>query len=185
MHLRLTNDDRDAVAELLKDAFGEGQLDYEEFQHRLDLAMQAKTRKEIEPLLSDLAVRGGRPSAHPAFPHAEGQPTSAERLWSAGGHVSGYFLLALGPLVVLLANSRSSYVRRQATEALNYQLMILLASLLVVPIGIITLGVGFIVYVILMLGWLFLPALATLVSLGGGKWRYPLTYRLIKTGDGD
>ncbi|GAA3730715.1 hypothetical protein GCM10022205_15060 [Spinactinospora alkalitolerans] len=182
-HLRLTHADRDAVADRLKDAYADGQLDHDEFEERLDLAMGAKVRADLEPLLSDLNIDRPRTSAPSvAVPTAGGpEPDKEERVWALGGHLSGYFTLALGPLVVLLLKGGTSpYVRRQATEALNYQLNFLIFSILLPVIAIVTLGLGLVVYLFMVLGWMVLPLIAGLASALGANWRYPLTWRMIK-----
>lgn len=178
--VRLSHADRDAIAESLKDAYARGQLDEDEFDHRLSLAMGAKVPAEVEPLLQDLQPRAaGEPK--PAAARSELEPPDAgDRLWAAASHGLGYFTLVLGPLVTLLIKGRSPYVRKHATEALNYQLTFLLASILVVPIGIVTLGLGFIAYVLLALGWLILPAIAACAAALGASWKYPFTLRPVK-----
>lgn len=180
-HLRLTNADRDAAAEVLKDAYARGQLDGDEFDERLGLAMRAKVPADLAPLTADLTpvprAPGRAPSAAPTGPRPA--PRGEERLLAAGGHVSGYFLSALGPLLVLLIGGRNSeFVRRHAMEALNYQLTFLIASIvcgllffLVIPI---------LVLVVLAMAWVFLPGIAGLVALAGGRWRYPFTWRPVK-----
>ncbi|MFC7326123.1 DUF1707 and DUF4870 domain-containing protein [Marinactinospora rubrisoli] len=182
--LRVTHADRDAVADRLKEAYADGQLDHDEFEERLDLAMGAKVRGELEPLLADLAPQrpaGGTPASPFAARAPEAEPDREERLWALGGHLSGYFTLALGPLLVLvLKGNGSPYVRRQAMEALNYQLNFLIASVLVPLVAILTLGLGLVVYLFMALGWVVLPGIAALGSALGFSWRYPLTWRIVK-----
>ncbi|WP_143660749.1 DUF1707 SHOCT-like domain-containing protein, partial [Streptomyces fradiae] len=47
-------DEREAVAERLRDALAEGRLDMAEFDERLDAAYRAKTHGELVPLVRDL-----------------------------------------------------------------------------------------------------------------------------------
>ncbi|MDS1271487.1 DUF1707 and DUF4870 domain-containing protein [Lipingzhangella sp. LS1_29] len=176
--LRLTHADRDAMIERLNQAYANGQLDEEELGHRVELAMRAKVRADLEPLDSDL---GMSPRGSAAAPYRTSEPTGTERWLAAAGHVSGYFTSALGPLIVLLVGRNSSpFLRRHAMEALNYQLMMLVFSLLLIPITILTLGIGLVVYLVLLVGWLVFPALGGIVALCSGTWRYPLTWRAIK-----
>ncbi|GLU49881.1 DUF1707 and DUF4870 domain-containing protein [Nocardiopsis ansamitocini] len=174
--LRLTHADRDQVAELLRTAYADGRLDEEEFDDRLGKAMTAKVQGDLEPLLVDLAVA---PAQAPGMPANSAEPTREERLWAMGGHLSGYFTLAIGPLVVLLAKGGTShYVRRQAFEAINYQLNFLIACVLLPVLAILVLPI--IAFVFMFFGWLVLPLVAGLATALGANWRYPLTYRLIK-----
>ena len=177
-HLRLTHADRDAVTEKLKEAYASGQLDEDEFDERVDLAMSAKFPADLEPLLSDLVPEPTAASAPPAA-RAQGPVAGNERLLAFFGHGSGYLLSALGPLVVLLLNGNSSaFVRRHATEALNYQLTVIVGS--IVMLGLAWLVIPAILWVFMILGWVFMPGIAALVSLLGGGWKYPFTWRPVK-----
>lgn len=176
--LRLTHADRDVMVDRLNEAYANGQLDEDELTHRVELAMRAKVRADLEPLDQDLTVQPTRAGHSPEQAH---QPSDGERWLAAAGHVSGYVSSALGPLIVLLLSRNSSaFLRNHAMEALNYQLMMLVFSVLLIPITILTLGIGLIVYMVLLLGWLVLPAVAGIVALCSGRWRYPLTWRTVK-----
>lgn len=108
-----------------------------------------------------------------------------ERNWAMAAHLSSIlgvwacFLGALGPLVVLLAKGdRSPFVRSQAIEALNFNISVLLYSLvgwilLVVLIGIPILAALFVF-------WLVLTVVATVRVSHGEAYRYPLTLRLVR-----
>ncbi|MFD9690534.1 DUF1707 domain-containing protein [Kitasatospora sp. NPDC059146] len=61
--------DREAVAERLRAAAGEGRIDLAEFQERLDLAYQARTYAQLDVLVADLPQE--RPSGSPAGGDAE------------------------------------------------------------------------------------------------------------------
>jgi hypothetical protein len=56
MRLRVSDSDRHRVAELLRVAAGEGRLDLEELEQRLESAYAAKTFGDLVPLTSDLPV---------------------------------------------------------------------------------------------------------------------------------
>lgn len=181
--IRLTHADRDRAAERLQEAYAEGRLDESELDERLSVAMAAKFPAELEPLFSDLAVPGGGPAAAPHAPQPpaapEGRPSGEDKVWSAAAHASGYFLLPVGPLLVLLLRGDSSpFVRRHAMEALNYQLTVLVGSIL--GFGLFFLILPMLAAMLLLLGWVFLPAIAGLVALLGGGWKYPLTWRPVK-----
>ncbi|NYI08044.1 DUF1707 SHOCT-like domain-containing protein [Allostreptomyces psammosilenae] len=74
LDLRVSDADRDAVAELLRDAYAEGRLNQEEFAERLEAAFQARTGRELAPLTGDLPVGPWRPGVQ-SVPLAE--PTAA------------------------------------------------------------------------------------------------------------
>jgi Domain of unknown function (DUF1707)/Cell wall-active antibiotics response 4TMS YvqF len=52
--LRVSHTDREKVAEMLRDAAGDGRLDMTELEERLEQAFAAKTYGELEPLVADL-----------------------------------------------------------------------------------------------------------------------------------
>ncbi len=58
--LRISDADRHKVAELLREAAGEGRLDLEELDERLEAAYVAKTYGDLVPLTADLPV-GAQP----------------------------------------------------------------------------------------------------------------------------
>ncbi|MFC4564094.1 DUF1707 and DUF4870 domain-containing protein [Nocardiopsis mangrovi] len=179
--LRLTHAERDAVADRLRDAYANGQLDEDELEERLGLALRAKVGSELTPLLLDLQPGPAAEPAPPAggaAPAADGRLSGADRLMAFAGHASGYFSF-VGPLVMLLASRDSSrFVRRHAMEALNYQITFAVAS--VVLLGLYWLIVPAIAWVLMLLGWCFMPMVAGLMALLGGGWRYPFTWRPVK-----
>ena len=60
--LRISDADRHQVAELLREAAGEGRLDIDELEERLEATYAAKTYGELVPLTADLPVaRAHRP----------------------------------------------------------------------------------------------------------------------------
>jgi hypothetical protein len=57
--LRASDAERDAVAERLRTAAGEGRLTLDELAERLDAALGATTRAQLEPLTADLPATPG------------------------------------------------------------------------------------------------------------------------------
>ena len=67
--LRASDDDRERVAEVLRQAAGDGRLTLAELQDRLEALYAAKTYGELEPVVADLpSVRLPRPSASAPSP---------------------------------------------------------------------------------------------------------------------
>jgi hypothetical protein len=71
--MRASDQDRERVAELLRDAVGEGRLDMSELEERLEAVYTAKTYAELEPITHDLPQAGPARSAGPA-PAAAANP---------------------------------------------------------------------------------------------------------------
>lgn len=67
--LRVSDADRHAVAEILREAAGEGRLDIDELEERLEETYKAKTYADLEPITQDLPVAGQAP-VMPAAPAA-------------------------------------------------------------------------------------------------------------------
>jgi hypothetical protein len=68
--LRVSDADRHKVAEILREAAGEGRLDLDELDERLESAYAAKTYADLVPITADLPVRGNQqlPSLAPQQP---------------------------------------------------------------------------------------------------------------------
>lgn len=105
--VRASDDDRNKVAELLRDAAGEGRLTLEELDERLDGVYKAKTYAELEPYVRDLPV--ATTGATPAAPVVSVAPATAPGLGAnrIGGKASSSVSIAVmsgsvrkGPWVV-------------------------------------------------------------------------------------
>ncbi len=73
--LRISDADRHRVAELLRQAAGEGRLDLEELDERLGATYAAKTYGDLVPLTVDLPHAGGAPAVRPSqLPHGAADP---------------------------------------------------------------------------------------------------------------
>ncbi|MFE4000353.1 DUF1707 domain-containing protein [Nocardioides sp. YIM B13467] len=71
--LRVSDADRHAVADILREAAGEGRLDIDELEERLEETYKAKTYADLEPITQDLPVAGQAP-VMPAAPAARPVP---------------------------------------------------------------------------------------------------------------
>jgi uncharacterized Tic20 family protein len=162
--LRVSHAEREPVVERLQQAYAEGRLDKSELDLRLHLAMTAVTRADLDVVLRDLTPS---PAAKPI---PMGEPTAEQRVLAALAHTLGVFTLFVGPLVMLCTRARRSpYVRRHIVAALNFQLTLLMVT-------IVTFGIGGIVYAV---AWV-VAAVAALLALVGTPFRYPFTLRLVR-----
>jgi len=81
--LRASHDDRDRVVEVLRVSAGDGRLTAEELDHRLELALTARTYGELAKLISDLPASGSVVSAPATAP----KPKEVARIDCTSGHV--------------------------------------------------------------------------------------------------
>lgn len=192
--VRLTHADRDAVTEVLREAYAQGQLEEDEFDERVDRAMRAKVSSDLVPLTTDLGVQGfnghtppgqARESRFRGGKRGPNDPRNlrtdnpVEKVGAGLSHASAFFFPLLGPLLALLISPQSStFLRRHALEALNFQLWWLVAILSSAVLSILVLPIVLLVAV--AVGGVILPVIAAATNLMGNGWRYPLTYRFIK-----
>jgi uncharacterized Tic20 family protein len=163
--LRVSHAEREPIVERLQQAYAEGRLDKPELDLRLHLAMTAKTRADLDAVLSDLD-----PVPRAAAPQVMADPTAEQRLLAALAHTLGIVTLFVGPLVMMCTRARRSpYVRQHIASALNFQLTLLILT-------IVTLGVGAIAYAV---AWA-VAGVAALLALTGTPFRYPFTLRLVR-----
>ena len=72
--LRISDEDRHKVADLLRDAAGEGRIDLEELDERLEAAYAAKTYGDLVPITIDLPAHPQQPAT--PVPVRETLPTT-------------------------------------------------------------------------------------------------------------
>ena len=83
-NMRVSHAERTEVADRLSKHYGDGRLDEEEFNERLDRAMKAKTQSDLDGLFDDLpepetprSVTRPNPQPHPRGPRPlPGSPSS-------------------------------------------------------------------------------------------------------------
>ncbi|RYC09557.1 DUF1707 SHOCT-like domain-containing protein [Nocardioides zhouii] len=118
--LRISDNDRQKVAEVLREAAGEGRIDLEELDERLELAWGAKTYADLVPITADLHLPAHPlPAAAPARRTPTGLPTSAhasstaimgeckrQGVWAVPEHHSAFALM--GSVVIDLRQAQLS-----------------------------------------------------------------------------
>lgn len=118
------------------------------------------------------------PPYEPAPPFAA--PSSDDKNIAMLTHLSGPFFHVLVPLVVWLVfkdREDKQYVVREAKEALNFQITIVLAYFIGGILSIILIG-GLIIFLAWLANLVFSIVAALKVS-SDGSYRYPYTLRLI------
>ena len=117
--LRISDNDRQQVADVLRDAAGEGRIDLEELDERLGLTWAAKTYGDLVPITADLHLPGRPQAAVAPIPHqgqipAVGHASSVaimgeckrQGVWSVPEHHSAFALM--GSVVLDLRPTRPS-----------------------------------------------------------------------------
>jgi len=95
-HLRVSDAERNAVAERLAAHYGDGRLDQAEFDERVSRAMSAKTRGDLDGLFDDL------PEPEPAGASGTGGPASAAMPYRMRRHHGPARPILLVALVIAL-----------------------------------------------------------------------------------
>lgn len=119
------------------------------------------------------------PFPPPGPPPPQPMSESDARLWAMLSHLSGIIISVIGPLIIMLVfGPRNAFVKSQSTEALNFQLTILIAAiisslLIFVIIGIILLPI------VLIVGLVFF-IIGGIKAYGGEDYRYPFNIRMVK-----
>ena len=134
----------------------------------------------------------GPPPGHQP-PQGPGGVSSDDKTWALASHigslVTAWFALGLfAPLLVMLVKGDSPFVRAHAVESLNFQISLLIYSIVGGVLGFLvvlfTFGLGLIVMVplviIVLLVLLVLVIIATTKAANGEYYEYPLTIRLVK-----
>ena len=73
-NIRIGHRERDAVAEVLQEAAGDGRLSMSELDDRLEAALQAKTYADLDPLVADLSVELPSQTLSSGRPRVQGPP---------------------------------------------------------------------------------------------------------------
>jgi hypothetical protein len=86
-NLRASDADRERVAEVLREAAGDGRLTMDELDERLDAVYAAKTYAELEPITHDLPASGST-APSPAAPASTADPARFGGEPTSGGAVA-------------------------------------------------------------------------------------------------
>ena len=122
----------------------------------------------------------GQPVGQPAWAGHPAQLSPAqERTWGSGAHWSTLLLGFIGPLVVMLTKgNESAFVRRQATEALNFQITLLIGYL--VSFVLMLVLIGFVTFFALWAAGIVFAIIGAIKANSGEDYRYPVAIRIVK-----
>jgi uncharacterized Tic20 family protein len=106
-------------------------------------------------------------------------PTSDEKTMSMIAHAGGIFFGFLPALVVyLLKKDESPYIKAESTEALNFQITLMIAY--VVASVLVFLLIGLLLLPLIWIGSVILMIMAAIAANNGQGYTYPVNIRLIK-----
>lgn len=124
-------------------------------------------------------------------------PSAEERQWAMFAHLSailgglltgafgGGWGCFIGPLIIwLVKKDTMPFVDDQGKEALNFNITVAIAFVVLLLLSIMTFGIGLIIaiplWVIIGVAWLVFTIIAAIKANEGVRYRYPFTLRLIK-----
>src|SRR3954447_21008191 len=120
LRMRISDADRNRVAEILREAAGDGRIDFTELDQRLDATYAAKTYAELVPITHDLAP--AVPAAAPLVPGVESERAVAilggvERrgAWVVPEHFSVFCLMGGADLDL----REATFAAREGTITVN------------------------------------------------------------------
>ncbi len=113
--------------------------------------------------------------------------TSDEQTYAMFMHLSllGYliiniFAIAIPIVMWVIKKDESPFLDDHGREALNFQITLVIFSILIVPIGLVTCGAGFFLYIPLYILALIGMIFAAIAANRGEFYRYPMTIRFLK-----
>jgi len=119
------------------------------------------------------------PHVVPEFPppkggaYAAGETTEDDRMWGLFAHLSPLVLGFLGPLIIwLIKKDESQFIATEAKEALNFQLAVMIASLICIPL-IFAFCIGVLLMIVVGIGSLVYAILAGMEAHKGNHYAYP------------
>ncbi|MGC4944444.1 DUF1707 and DUF4870 domain-containing protein [Kribbella sp. DT2] len=181
--LLVTPAQRDRAVEILQEMYADGRLTHLEFDSRLELALKARTRAELNGSFDGLLARPVPTYAPAAFT----RPAPLQRYDNKGrgmgtiSHWLGYPTFFVGPaLIVATAGKENPVIRKHAVEAVNFQISALAVFTLLGIVTGITDGFTGFLFPIVGLVWFVLTGIGGLAALLGSDFKYPFTLRLLK-----
>ncbi len=115
------------------------------------------------------------------------QPTPAtpmkpsdEKLWATLIHVGGLIFSFLPALIgYLVLRERGPFIRAHTATALNFQISFYIYASVLIPITIVTIGIGGILYAPLAIVAVIFTIMAALAANRGQLYVYPLTIKFV------
>lgn len=115
----------------------------------------------------------------PVPPDAQPMSESDARLWAMLGQLGGIILGFVAPLIVMLVfGPRNAFVKKESTEALNFQITVAIGY--VVSFVLMFVFIGFILFFVVYILSLIFCIIAGIKNNQGIEYRYPINIRFVK-----
>lgn len=180
-NMRVSDQERNVAVSAIQSAYAEGRLDESNLERRLDLALNARTRLELNQSLEGLVrPRPQTPFAAPTMPlvHRDLAGTALQRTHVDGPvagltHLSALPFGPFGPGAVWLFSGQDTAVRREAAKALNFQVIAwVIGAVLGIAAGIFNLGFLAGTWGV---AWFVLTVVSGVKAWQGDDWENPVT----------
>lgn len=122
------------------------------------------------------------PSPPPSSPYEQTTQLSPadEKLWAMLVHLGGIFFGFIPSLIgYLVLKDRGPFVRAHTATALNFQISFTIYAIVLIPISIITLGIGSILYLPLTVLIIVFSIIAAVKANQGQPYTYPLSIKFV------
>ena len=98
-----------------------------------------------------------------------------------GTFISGGMLGFVAPLILMMTKGKeSAFIDEQSKEALNFQLVMLIAFFVAMVLSVVTCGIGAILYLpISLVGGIF-GVIGGMAANKGEAYKYPFNIRMVK-----
>ena len=115
--------------------------------------------------------------AYGAQAQAPVSPSDA-RMWSLFAHVGGIFFGFIPSLIIyVMYKDRDPFVRRHATQALNFQIIV--AIIYVVSVPLTAIGIGLLTWAAAGIAVLVFSIIAAMAANKGEEYTYPLVPQMV------
>jgi uncharacterized Tic20 family protein len=180
LRLPVTDEQRDRAEHWLQEAYADGRITSEEFDHRIGQVLGATSRKELNEAFYGLVQVPSTSQAmgvHPAYQPLVRPETKQQAGRGVAGvaHFSALLTSIFGPLLIFALSPQGSYPRKEAAKAFNFQLVALVGWIgLLVLQGVTGLGIFNFLVGLATIGWVVLTVVGGAKALQGDDWTNPV-----------
>ena len=108
-------------------------------------------------------------------------PTAEDRQMGLFSHIGGGFFGFLVPVIIMATKgNESQFVKDQSTEALNFQLTMLIGYAIATVLAIVTCGIGAVLFFVPWILGMVFGVIGGMAANKGEWYRYPFNIRMVK-----